>query len=171
LYTKDHKKTNLNEDVSFKRYQHLLIRLEKKAIEGFKEFKKNEKRIEKLPLRYMSNSTQKILSNIHYEKTKKIREDNFLYLHQYLNKINELKFDKINGPMIYPLLVDKKGLRSYLKDEYIYTATYWEEVLKNRGVSQFEKYLAEKLVALPIDQRYTIHDMKRIIACLKKGLI
>ena len=82
----------------------------------------------------------------------------------------KLRTDKIHGPMIYPLLVNKNGLRQFLISNNIFVAQYWDNVSSFCIEDSFEYELAENLIAIPIDQRYTISDMKYLIELLNKGL-
>ena len=113
----------------------------------------------------MSNLTKSIFNSIDIERAKKIRLKNFKFLHKQLSRINNLKIklDKKDIPMIYPYLV-KNGdkLRAKLIKNKIYIAQYWSAI-NNNLLNNNEKKIIKNLVAIPIDQRYSLDDMKRII--------
>ncbi len=155
----------LAKDISFARYEHLLKRADVSAQESYRFFQQNEDSLIGQPIRQMSNLTQKILSSIDYEKASIIRQRNFLYLHNYLAKFNEINLsDKdIQYPMVYPFLIPKDGLRDFLITKRIYVATYWKEVLEIVPENSIEHYFTKYLIPLPVDHRYGITDMRRII--------
>ncbi len=144
---------------------HLLMRIEQNP-KSYEEYLKNEKYFNDAVILRISLVSEKILNNIDYKKIKKIRRNNFFFLHKNLKKINKFNF-KIqmhDVPMIYPLLIENgEGLRNYLISHKIYVAQYWKEVLSLSAKNSFESELAKNLVCLPIDQRYNCNDMKIII--------
>jgi hypothetical protein len=162
-----------SENISYKRCAHLLRRLELGPSGGFDDFKANEKKFDNLSMAGMSPLTRKILSGIDYEWAGKIRNQNFKVLHSALNESNQLSpligKGTISGPMVYPYLCENKNLRKFLIENNIFVATYWPEILEiaNRSYA-FEQYLAEHLLPLPVDQRYTRNDMYRVISVVKE---
>ena len=97
-----------------------------------------------------------------------MREENFLLLHEALKNYNELMIapEEVDGPMVYPLLLSKKGVKEFLIRSKIYVATYWREVLTRVGPGTTEHKFTEYLVPLPIDQRYGAEDMRVIVDTL-----
>jgi hypothetical protein len=172
LFTNVLLNTKFEQDVSYAGMTHLLGRIDKTAHEFFEHFQESKKRRCNQEIKIMSNLTQAILSSIDYETVKIIRERNFYYLHSYLQDINELQLNLslIEGPMIYPLLIKKDALRQKLIENKIYVPTYWKEILDMEKASEWEKYLTNYLLPLPIDQRYEISDMKIIIDCIKQNI-
>lgn len=109
------------------------------------------------------------MASIDYEQVKKIRQDNFTYIHKNLKEKNTLVIDhsEVEAPLVYPLLFpDAHLLRTYLNSKQIYVAQYWPEVLLRSGISALEYDLANDLVAIPINQRYTRQDMAYICTCI-----
>jgi hypothetical protein len=165
VYIDTYLERQMQADVSCGRYEHLLKRLDLNARTGYQAYRKNEHSFSRRPLKKMSKLTHAVLKSIDYARSKKIRENNFRFLHRTLKGINELELSlsTINGPMVYPLLVSKKGLKEILIRSEIYVATYWTEVLNRVKKKSFEYKLTKFLIPLPIDQRYGVDDMKRII--------
>ena len=65
--------------------------------------------------------------------------------------------------MVYPFMTTKnRNLRKELNDEKVYVAKYWPNV---QWLSHFEtEYdLANRVIPLPVDQRYDANNMHRII--------
>jgi len=172
LFTEISLDKELEQDYSYDRMIHILGRVDKNASDFFESFQESKKRRCNQEIKKMSRLTQAILSSIDYEKVKIIRERNFYYLHSYLKDINELTVDisTVEGPMVYPLLIKKDGLRQNLIEKKIYVPTYWKEILDLQGASDTEKYISNYLLPLPIDQRYDIKDMKIIADNIKREI-
>ena len=165
LYTKRGTIGSLKFDKSLDRFNHLVGRLDKSATAYYDDFNKSSAMLSSDSVKQMSKVTQHILNGIDYNRAKLIRERNFYYLHSQLQKTNliSINFDVISGPMIYPYLTDDPNLRKRLINSKIYIATYWPELKKRVEINMDEKRLIEYLLPLPIDQRYKIIDMKRIV--------
>ena len=100
-----------------------------------------------------------------------IRKNNYKYAAKYLDKYNELHFEITTQiPMVYPLLVKNKGLRTYLVQHKIYVPQWWKWVAEHPESNDFERYLSEYLLPIPIDQRYTEEDLHEIIGIVGLGM-
>ncbi|WP_234119742.1 hypothetical protein [Clostridium hydrogenum] len=166
LYTDKKLEESIDLDESYKRFQHMLKRIDNDtAKDSYSIFKENEKILGNEDIKFMSNLTKRVLASINYDNIKKIRNDNFMFLHENLCKYNEIyiKNQKLDAPMVYPFLINKNGLREFLIKKNIYIATYWKEVLNRVSRGYFEYKLVKNLIPIPIDQRYNIDDMKIII--------
>jgi len=132
-------------DYSYNRMLHLFKRIELGANDAYHFFLENDFSLYNQPIRQMSKITRQIMSSINYSDIKNIRERNFLFLHSFLVGYNELQIDisYLNGPMFYPFL-NTLELKTKLIANKIYVLT-------------------NNLLALPIDQRYAIEDMKFIL--------
>ncbi len=153
------------DNTSHLRFSHLIKRIDLSSDEAYSDFLENEKKLSLEPVKYMSKLTQKLLSGIDYEKDKNIRLENFNYLHSHFKSINELNIDisKNDVPMVYPFLVNKSDLRKKLIENKIYVARYWDV----KGLNTFETYLCNNMVPLPVDSRYSIIQMDKIIKTIK----
>lgn len=164
LYTRKHLKEVLETYVSYNSSLQLLGRIDISASDFYENYQKSEARLTNRPVKQMSNLTSKILSSIDYDNVRTIRERNYYYLHSQLKNHNLFKLDiSISAPFVYPLMTDNEDLRVKLISNKIYVAKYWNEVLGRRDVSDVEKYFVNKIMPLPIDQRYDLNDMKRIV--------
>jgi hypothetical protein len=132
--------------------EHLLLRLDSKVKEGYDSYSRYENTIQNKPISMMSNLTRRILDSIDYYGIAEIRRSNFKFLHSELS--GNFKLEKDQVPMIYPYYTQDKSIKSRLLSSGIFTANYWSEC--NLDVSN-------NLIALPIDQRYNIEDMKKIV--------
>jgi hypothetical protein len=63
-------------------------------------------------------------------------------------------------------MVDYIGLRKKLIDKKIFVPTYWPNIFEWCDRKEFEYELAEKIMPLPIDQRYRSEDMRRILEAI-----
>ena len=165
LYVQNEKFEVVDNGISYPNCTHLLKRLDLGPEIAYNDYLINEKNISNTGMLSMSNLTKSILNSIDYDLIKYKRLANFYMLHSNLFKINKLSvgFNKICCPLVYPLLINDSTLKSKLILNKIYTATYWPNVLNWAKADMFEYYLASNLLALPIDQRYTIDDMNRIL--------
>lgn len=164
LYTDAHLDMILEKDISIGRSCHLLERIEYGAEYGYSTFRKADDELDNNPIKLMSSLTDAMLRGIDYIAVAKTRRLNYCFFNQSLEGINKLKLDIDNMcvPMVYPFLTDKEYLKKNLIDNKIYIATYWKNVCSWCDQKQVEYYLASNLLALPIDQRYSIDNLVRI---------
>ncbi|GAX62971.1 ATP-utilizing enzymes of ATP-grasp superfamily [Candidatus Scalindua japonica] len=165
LYIDEILEESLENDISYNKCEHLLKRLDVGASTSYEIYKNNEELLEDAPIKRMSKLTQSLLASIDYAQAKSARERNFLSFHKVFSSLNELELsvENLNGPMVYPLLISKDGLKEYLIKNGIYVATYWKEVLERVKKSSLEYKFTEFLIPLPIDQRYGSSDVNKII--------
>lgn len=158
--------TDYEEDNSLEHDSHLYVRKEKGAEAGFKDYQVNECRLDNQPIRRMSPLTQAILSQINYDSIIEKRRQNYLYLTNVLGEKNLLQLPSIDSftcPMVYPFMTDDESLRARLIQNKIFVARYWPNVLEWCSEYELEYKLATQVIPLPIDQRYGVEDMDRII--------
>ena len=154
------------EDNSLDHASHLYIRKGKGAEAGFKDYQANESKLDNQPIRSMSPQTKEILSHIDYDSIIEKRRQNYVFLCDSLNDINKLQLplkDSFNCPMVYPFMTDDESLRERLIQNKVFVPRYWPNVLRWCGEEEVEYKLATQVIPLPIDQRYGIEEMKRII--------
>jgi len=89
---------------------------------------------------------------------KRRREENYRVLESKLKSRNVLQLTTPAGPFCYPFYC-RNGLqvKKYLAQRKIYVPTLWPNVLQMED--GLEKDLAENILPLPCDQRYTEEDM------------
>jgi hypothetical protein len=82
-----------------------------------------------------------------------------------LKDFNELKFDFSDNeaPMAYPLLISDRDIKPDLIERKVFVPTFWPNVFVWADVDMFEFYLTKNLVALPVDHRYNLDDMTRML--------
>ena len=60
-------------------------------------------------------------------------------------------------------------VKKKLIESRMFVATYWPNVLNWCTEDMLEHELASKVIAIPIDQRYDVKEMGRIIQILKQN--
>jgi hypothetical protein len=158
-------KGNLDQDYSTKRTSHLVMRHDYGAQAGYAAYLENEDLLAKTPIYGMSQLTTRILESIDYIDVAYTRRRNFKKLHDSLCGSNLLSInnDNENVALTYPYLSNNTKIKNKLLENKIFTATYWTDVIRNSRSSNLERHYAEKIVHLPIDQRYGESDMNRIL--------
>lgn len=160
----------IEQDYSYDRMAHLLKRIDLSAEEGYADFRRVDDGLDNQPIRRMSKLTQRIMQSIDYEVAARRRRENYQMLHEALGGENnlELPLDEEAVPMVYPYLAPVKGLREKLIENKVFVARYWPNVLDWITKDDIEYLLAFQMQPLPIDQRYGVKDMKRIIDIICK---
>ena len=164
LYASKIIEDDLDQDLSYDRFEHLLKRIDMSPEEGAKNFSLNNEKLNNLPILKMSNLTKRMLESFDYSSIAKQRIDNYLFLDEKLGKLNKLKidFDKNQVPMVYPFWGNSE-LRKKLIENRIYCATYWPNVKEWTRPNALEYKLTEEMIYLPIDQRYGVKELELIV--------
>jgi len=170
IYADNLETNNIVQDDSTQRYVSRLVRIDGGAKAGSFLYRNTEELLNRAKIRVMSSLTHKILSSIHYDVVWEKRQENFHYLHKKLKKINLLKINlkSVHGPMAYPFMIEQEGLRDFLIKRKISVPQYWPEVAFRTERESFEYSLAEKMCALPIDQRYGYEEMEFIFELIEQ---
>jgi len=157
---------NFEQDLSLDRTEHLLKRIELGAEEGYNDFKKNDQSISNQPIKSISNLSLSIIKSVDFSEISKIRRENFNHLHKKLKNNNKVEFDLNENfvPMVYPYRVDNaEKIKKVLIENKIFCATYWPNVFDWCGKEKNSYHLTNEIISLPIDQRYNLDDMKKIL--------
>jgi len=150
-------------DFSEDRTSYIYGRIRDGASAHYAEFRSINESFGFLPLRRMSDLTHKMLSVIDYEKIKKIREENYRFLHEQLGDKNKLRLHIPEGPYSYPFYCENgMEIKKKLAEKKIYVATLWPNVLDLDNT--MEKEYAENILPLPCDQRYNTEDLTTVVS-------
>ena len=154
----------LPRDESCSRMSHLLTRIDTCAESGYGDYLLHEEQLCNQPIKSMSRLTEHILCSIEYEQVRQRRITNYMVLERTLYGSNKLSLDASESvPMVYPYWTENGDtLRDELRQQRIYIAKYWKNVLDWNSPA-LEQSLANDLLALPVDQRYTPADIETII--------
>ena len=169
LYLEGVDYTGIESDFSLDRMSHLLKRIEFGATYGYNDFKTNDQSLVGQPILKMSKLTKALLCNIDYEIIKAKRIANYTYLYNQLQPYNELNF-KLNTdevPMAYPIISKESDLKQKLIDNKIFVPTYWPNVLEWCSENQLDYKMANEIIFLPIDQRYSVCEMDNLVSLIK----
>lgn len=171
LYTDCLLNEELQLDKSYSRMNFLLGRFENTANEFYDEYVENNSLFDSESIKQMSSLTKNILRSLDYDKIKKIRKENFLFLHKKLADINGINLHIPEGPFMYPLYVENgTEIRRKLQAIHIYIPTLWPNVLDQCPEDTIEYQYAKNILPLPVDQRYTIYDMEYVFEKLMEVL-
>lgn len=164
LYTDARLGEELGYDFSKQRMKHILGRYEINANSFYEDFKDSDHSLKFEELKYMSRLTKNILKAIDYDKVKKTRDENFSFLKENLDKINNLVVYQSNGAFSYPLFISNGDrIRKLLAEKEIYIPTLWPNVLESMPPGSLEYQYALNILPIPCDQRYNVDDMRRIV--------
>lgn len=174
LYTNCLLDVYLPQDESFERMTFLTKRIDRSPQEGYNDFHANDKSLGNVGMRKMSKLTEAMMRSINYSTKANRRIDNFYVLDKVLRESNRFKWTLNNGtvPLVYPYFVENGAmLRQHLIDNQVFCARYWPNVLEWCEPTDWEFQLSEKLVCIPIDQRYDENSMNCIIEIIKNSKI
>lgn len=149
-------------DVSYRRARMLLMSLELGEDAPYKERMANEQELIANP-KGMSALTQRMICAIEHNSARVQREMNYTTLNARLGGVQQLRLstDANAVPQFYPLLVSG-DIRAQLVESKVFVPQMWRHLLDVRFGGTTEKHLAQNLLCLPIDQRYSVEDMEHI---------
>lgn len=152
------------QDESYERMHFLLGRYERCASDFYQEYVDNNHCFKTEPIKKMSRLTENLLHGLDYEEVCRKRTENFTCLHHYLGETNKLKINIPQGAFMYPFYIDNGYiLREEMQKRKIYIPTLWPAVLRKCKDDELEYDMAKNILPLPVDQRYTVNDMKYIV--------
>lgn len=161
LYSDIQVDLEIEQDFSYSRMDSLVKRIDLSPEQGYNDFHRCSKEFHHLPIRNMSKFTKRMMTAIDYEEVAKKRRRNYEILRKSLGG-KELLDDDV--PMVFPYLAnDGQSLRKNLIQNKIFVAKYWPNIEEWAGKDTLETWMANNILPLPIDQRYGVEDMQRII--------
>lgn len=171
LYSDEQLKEDLPIDESYERMRFLLGRFERTASEFYQDYINNNDLFYTEPIKKMSKLTYNFLHGIDYERTKKVRINNYMYLHNALHGINKLRLND-SGTFMYPLYIQNGNqIRRELQKKKKYIPTLWPDVYNWCTNNDEEYQIVQDVLPLPIDQRYGIIELsnlvEEILQCMK----
>lgn len=155
---------DLEEDRSEPRFAHLLGRIARGAEGAYADFQRSEAELGKALPRRMSALTLRLLDATDFVAVARRRRDNYALLHALLGATNRLGFELDHGavPLAYPYLGPDPDLRRRLIDAKVFVPTFWPNVRAWSPPGSWDRELADRLLPLPIDQRYGRMEMERV---------
>lgn len=171
LYTNTVLDEEIDTDQSYERIHYVLGRYERTATEFFSEASANNDFFKDEPIKRMSRLTENLLHAIDYEKIEKRRTENFTYLDEVLGKYNSLVLNIPSGAFMYPFMIqDAQDIKRKLVAKHIYIPVLWPNVIEELPHDWIEWKYARDILPLPVDQRYTINEMKYMVKCLIEAI-
>ncbi len=165
LYTDAQPDFEMESDKSYTRMDSLVKRIDISPEAGYDDFCRVSDEFKTASLRKMSKFTKRMMQSIDYNAVAKRRMDNYNILRELLGG-RKLKPGEV--PMIFPFESGQgQSLRKELIAEKIFVAKYWPNVDKWAGAESTETWMANYILPLPIDQRYTEKDMLRVVQIIK----
>lgn len=152
---------------------YLLGRFESNASSFFTASKANNKRFCDEPLQTMSVLTDNILCGIDYGRVQATRNENYEVVCEALSGINQLRNLKRPAvPFMYPLLVDgAQRIREHAAKRLVYIPTLWPNVIERSASGEIARRYSTDILPLPIDQRYDLQDMQRMIEVVRECML
>lgn len=166
LYTKDKSRIGraLERDESHPHMGFVLGRFERSASEFFDESRDNNERFAAEPMKAMSPLTENIMRAIDYGAVRSRRDENFSFLHKSLGGRNDLELIMPYGAFMYPLLVPNAGeMRRELAAAGVYIPVLWPNAVENQASGLVSRRYSLDILPLPVDQRYGLPDMERLL--------
>ena len=118
----------------------------------------------------MSKISCFLLKHSDSDENQKRRINNFNYLHQYVKYTDKLLpvcsdlSYVTSAPLYYTLYVeDRFGLQNHLSSNSIYAPVLWPVEDESVLISDEVFFIYTHLLAIPIDKRYGLDDMARIV--------
>lgn len=145
-------------------YQHLINRISGDPQTAYQQFLAYEESLDSQP-RAISSTSEELLAGLDYSVIAQRRRQNFMQLQKALNTFNRLntELSPHDVPLYYPLLTELP-LRERLIERRVFVPQLWPEILTRKDQNHvWERHLASNLSPLPLDQRYDVDDMNRII--------
>ena len=165
LYTDAVTDFEVEQDESYLRMDSLIKRIDLSPEAGYEDFHRVSSLFHDMPIRRMSKLTQRLMQSIDYERAAQQRIDNYNTLRAAIGG-RELNYGEV--PMIFPYESAKgQKLRKHLILNKVFVAKYWPNVDEWTEEDTVERWLANHILPLPIDQRYDKEDMNRLINTIK----
>lgn len=124
----------------------------------------------------IDEKSKELLSIVDYEYIFTKRKENYSYLYDGLITNDKLKI-MYSKELIYdnsvlglPILIDNRDeIRKKLRQLKIYCPVHWNILNEDWSKKYKEsRYISSKILTLPIDQRYNLDDMNRLIYSINK---
>ena len=151
---------------------HNVKRLEKEYDLAYKYYVAAEAKFTS-KIQRISLISEKILDSIDYKMVKIKRIRNYKFLHKHLSTSNclNVNINNIETSFCYPFLPKDLIPKAFFHAKKIFIPTLWPDIEKRKYEHfQFEKDFAQRLLPLPIDHRYNLNDMQRIVTVVKGAI-
>ena len=149
---------------------HLILRFNGKAEEGYGFFQENE-RLNGGTVQRMSRLTKALLSSIDYTGIAAKRRVNYSLLADGLKPANSIDIGLMpeSVPLCFPFLPKKLIDKKLFWDKKIYLPQLWSDCISrsNEGF-EWERSLSQRLLPLPVDHRIRATDCEEMIRLIEE---
>ncbi len=114
----------------------------------------------------ISDMSAKVQANLNKSELSNKRRENFVVLKKSLSRfvVPVFSLDNNEVPLYFPILVDDRAaLQKHLVSNAIYAPVVWPKDDKQPKQCEGAENAYEHLLCIPIDQRYSVDDMERIV--------
>lgn len=126
----------------------------------------------------ITESSKELLNKIDFDKILKDRQRNSNILSEALAplcKKGKLKFisqEPASSTLYFPVIVaDRDEIQGKLAKKSVFCPVIWPLPNGAEGVCENSKYIADNMLAIPCDQRYSADDMRKISQIITEVLI
>ncbi len=123
----------------------------------------------------MAASSLALMKEVDMDRCQQQRKENYHYLFHHLDEIEELEFvcielkEVTTAPLYYTFYVhDRQALQASLAAEHIYAPVIWPLPMDEVLIDDTIRTIYGTILAIPIDQRYDLNDMKKIVETIKR---
>ncbi|WKZ66660.1 MAG: hypothetical protein QY325_01755 [Flavobacteriales bacterium] len=142
---------------------HLILRAMGSGPSVRESYGRNEQHIS-TRIEQASRLSHELLLRLDHNSARDRRLENFWAAHVVLGPRNRLRLDLagLSSPLNYPLLLDQPVDLRRIHEAGIFAARYWPEIPQRPGIERFPEALdlTERLIAFPIDQRYSPEQIR-----------
>ncbi len=152
--------------------EHSLNRLLGDLELGYRQYVEYEKSLDST-IQRISLLSESLLSQVPYDRIRDRRRDNFNFLHRELGADNQLAVDlnEDSNAFCYPFLPAHPLAKSELHAHRFFIPSFWRDTLsRDTAGFELEKKFSEELLPLPIDHRYTDHDLTLLSTFIRRLL-
>lgn len=122
----------------------------------------------------MSDFSIGLLSLIDIDETKRKRLENYQYLYEHLHGCDDCEpvgrdIEEVTcAPLFFPIYVkDRAAFQKKLAQQEIYAPVLWPVHTPAVMINDSIKRIYDEILMLPIDQRYGVNDMQRMVDVIK----
>ncbi len=137
--------------------------------QGFRQYQVYEESLG-LKLQRISKYSEAVLSRLDLQAAAQQRKQNYEYLEGQLSSTNQIEL--LNGfgqtPFAYPYLPLHPVDRDKLYQLQVFVPQLWRDVLRRGAVCDHSKIWSTQLLPLPIDHRYGLEEMRRIVDVVRQ---
>lgn len=123
----------------------------------------------------MTEASEKLLNKVDFDKMLEDRQRNAKILAENLRENSKLKFvsqEPENSTIYFPVLVENRDdVQGKLAKKSVFCPVIWPLPEGAEGVCENSKHIAENMLAIPCDQRYSAEDMLVIAKTINEVLI